>query len=838
MSLRDLRFALRTLVRSPVFSVTAIVTIAVGIGAITAIFSVANAVLLRPLPYGNPDRLVLLYSDLRARNNLGMPFSNENFVDLRDGAKGSIAEMAGVQTVRQVLPNGEGNPEQIRLGIVTANFFQVLGVAMPIGRDFEAADGVPPPPPPAPVTQGPPAPGAAPAQAAPPPPPLPTMAILSHEDWQRRFGGDRAILGQPIPTGGPQRLIVVGVLPPVFEILLPPADNVEPRPDVFIANRLTYNNAQRNSYGLHPIGRLAAGATHARAQDDLEKVAAEIRKNFTVYGTANYYVRLEPMHGALVTEVRPAILALMGAGAFLLLIACANVANLVLVRASLRETELAVRAALGGGSWQLVRPMLAESILIAGAGTIGGLLLAYAGVRALLAVAPARLPRLEGVRIDPYVLAFAAAAGIAAALIFGLAPAVRALRLNVMKILRGSSRTEGLGRGSLLRQGVVAVEVALCFVLLVGSGLMVRSFLALQRIDPGFDPNNMLTFQLLGGRGGPPDQRAATMRQLQTALAALPGVEAATASFPFPLAGDFSTIRWGTAEALADNSKFQAVDWQRVHPGYFETMRTTIVEGRTFTEADNQSRQNVVVVDEMLAAKAFPKQSAVGQRILIRIRTPEPEWVDIIGVVKHQRVTTLADPGREQVYFTDGFLGFGGARKWALRTSGDPAAVSGAVRAAIAGIDPQFLMTDVQPMSVLVEKSQSSTRFQLLLVGVFASVAALLVAVGLYGVLSTIVRQRTAEIGVRMALGAAPSGILALVVTQGMRLSAVGLLAGVAAAFGLTRLIRSLLIGVEATDPLTYAVMAGVFVIIVAGSAWLPARRAAALDPTVALRGE
>ncbi len=619
-------------------------------------------------------------------------------------------------------------------------------------------------------------------------------------------------------------------------MLFPPQDNVEARPDIWIANRLTYDNANRNGYGLRPIGRLKPGVPLARAQDEVEAVSAGIRRDFPILGTANYYGRVEPMHASLVAQVRPAIVALMGAVFFLLLIACANVANLLLVRASLRQTELAVRSALGADWTRLVRQMLAEALVISALGTLGGVLLAWMGVRALLAIAPANLPRLADVSLDPVVLTFAVACGVGAAVLFGLAPAWSAFRLNVMTVLRGASRTEGLGRGSVLRAAVVVAQVASCFVLLIGSGLMFRSFLELQRINPGFDPAAVLTFQLLGGPNGPPPQRAAVIRELREKLGALPGVQSVTASYPFPLAGDFSTIRWGTEAALADNSKYQAVDWQRVLPGYFETLRTPLIAGRTFTEADSESRAAVVVVDQVLASKAFPTESAVGKRILIRIRTPEPEWVEIIGVVAHQRLTSLADPGREQVYFSDGFMNFGGTRKWAIRTSGDPAALSDLVRAEVARVSPQLLITDLQPMINLVQRAQAGTRFQLILIALFAIVAALLVGVGLYGVLSTVVRQRTAEIGVRMAMGAAPSGILRLVVGQGIRLSLTGMVLGLIAAFALTRLMRTMLVGVEETDPPTYAAMAAVFLTIAAIAAWLPARRAALLDPTVALR--
>jgi putative ABC transport system permease protein len=818
----DLSFAWRTLRRSPVFTIAAVATIALGIGASTAMFSVANAVLLRPMPYDDPDRLVVMYMDLRNRNNLGMPLSTENFVDIRDGSKGSFEDMAAFRTARQVLPGADGSPEQVRLAIVTTNFFRLLGHRVALGRDFEETDGLPQP------LDAPPQEGAANAR-------LPTFAILSHEYWQRRYGSDRNIIGQRLPVG--PRPEIVGVLAPRLELLMPPETNVERRPDIWIANRLSYDNANRNTFGLRPVGRLREGATLERAQQEVEAVAAKIRAEHTVSRGSGFYARLEPMHKTLVNDVRPAILALMGAVLFLLLIACANVANLLLVRTSLREPEIAMRSALGAERWRVTWLMLIEAIVLTGLGTLGGVALAAVGIRQLLALAPDTIPRADTVAIDPMVLMFTALMALTAAFVFAFVPAASAFRMDLVSALSGGGRSAGLGRrGSLFRSAIVVLEVALCFVLLVGSGLMFRSFLELRRVDPGFDPNGLMTFQLLGGRPGPAEQRTALQRQLEDRLRAIPGVIGVTASNPFPLAGNFSTIRWGLEDALTDNSKYQAVDWQIVRPGYFDTMRTPLVTGRTFDEADNDPKRNLAVVDTMLASKAFPNDEAVGKRILIRIRTAEPEWVEIIGVVGHQRVTSLSAPGREQVYFAERFLGGGGAARWAVRTAGEPAQIAGAVRAAVAEVDPQWLINEMQPMSALVSRAQSTTRFSLALIAVLGIMAVVLVSVGLYGVLSSMVRQRTAEIGVRMALGASPGRILRSIMMYGLRLSVAGIVIGFASAFVLTRAMRSMLVGVGPTDPMTYVIMSLVFLAIAALSLYLPARRAAGLAPTAALR--
>ena len=825
MPFRDLAFAGRTLRKSPVFALTAALTIALGVGASTAIFSVTNAVLLRPLPYQKPDQLVIVLSDMRNRGVKDFPFSNANFIDLREATKGEFQGLAGVFTFPITLTGEDGMPEKAHLGVVTTNYFQLVGARIVLGRDFIDGDGRPQPPPPAPGTQ------ATPAQR------LSVMAIISYEYFQRRFGSNPAAIGQSLNKGKPFSPQIVGVLEPHFQIYFPPSADLEAAPDIWIANRLGYDAAQRNGVSMRVIGRLRPGITIGWAQASADQVAADARKNFTIENTAGYAIRVEPMRQHLVSEVRPAILALMGAVIFLLLIACANVANLLLVRASLRQHELAIRSAIGAGWWDLARQILAEALLLAAMGALGGLAIAWLGVHELLAIAPAYLPRLDSIRIDSTVLIFTVISSVAAAAIFGLAPAWRAARPDVMIVLRGTSRNEGLASGGLSRKIVVGIEVALAYVLLIGSGLMVRSFLELQRIDPGFSPQGLLTFQVQSDRFLPtPQERAVVIRQLEDRLRAIPGVQRVTAANPFPLTGGFSPIRWGTEEALADASKYKAVDPLIVLPGYFETMHTSLIEGRTFKEDDNQPGRTDVVVDKILADRAYPNQSAVGKRILIRIQTPEPVWVNIIGVVAHERGVSLSEPGREQVFVTDAYVGSGATDHWAVRTGTDSAKYANNVLTAIKAFDPHLLVTDMKPMEAVVEKAQSETRFSLLLIGTFAVIAALLAGVGLYGVLATVVRQRTAEIGIRMALGAQPVNIFQLVVGQGLRLTAIGVVVGLFAAFALTREMASMLVGIKATDPLTFVTMVVLFFLIAAISSWLPARRAASLDPTAALR--
>jgi predicted permease len=826
MLLQDLAFAARTLRKSPIFTLTAVLTIALGVGASTAIFSVTNAVLLRPLPYKNPDQLVIIPTDMRNRGVKDFPFSNEVFMDVRDATKDEFQGMAGVFAFPITLTGDDGTPEQAKAGIVTTNYFSLVGAKFAYGRDFSEQDGLAQPPPPAPGAN------------TPPPPRLPIIAIISWEYFQRRFGGNPAILGQsPLNRGKPFSPQIVGVLAPRFQLYFPASSDIIAAPEIYIANRMRYDNAQRLSVSMRVIARLKPGVPLAAAQAAVDEAAAEQRKIAPILNTAGFAMRVVPMERQLVSEVRPAILALMGAVVFLLLIACANVANLLLVRASLRERELALRAAIGASWWALARQMLVEAFLLAAMGALGGLALAWLGIHELILIAPANLPRLDTIRIDGTVLVYTAVSSLLAGALFGLAAAWRASRPDVMTVLRGGSRTEGLARGGVSRKIVIVVEVALAYVLLIGSGLMFRSFLDLQRIDPGFNPHGLLTFQLQSDRFPQTQQeRAVAARQLEDRLRAIPGVQSVTSSSPFPLTGGYSPIRWGLEDAIADASKFKACDPLIVLPGYFETMRTPLIEGRTFTEEDNQPGRTYAVIDNILAGRAFPGHSAIGKRILIRIVTPQPVWVEIIGVVAHQRGVSLSEPGREQVFLTDAYLGSGATDRWAIRTSTDPASYGKEVRVSLKAFDPHLLITEMEPMDALVDKAQAGTRFSLLLIGVFAVIAALLAGVGLYGVLSTVVRQRTSEIGVRMTLGAGRGNIFKLVVGQGLRLTAIGIVAGLIAALILTRGMATMLVGVKATDPATFVTMAIVFLLLAASASWLPAWRAASLSPTAALR--
>ena len=816
--LHDLAYAARTFRRQPAFAWTAVATLALGIGATAAIFSVVNAVLLRPLPYDEPDRLVHIWQDMRNRSVSDFPWPPADFHDLRERTE-AFDGVAALVTGRQVIVGEDGETEQFRTGGATPNLFTLLGTRVAMGRDFTETDGTPLPPN---------APGAAAAPYA------PEKAILSHEFWLRRFGGNRDIVGTVVKLAE-QRFEIVGVLEPGFELLFPPGINIERFPELWTPLRLDFAAGSRVNVFLRVVGRLKPGVSQTQAQAEVDAIAADLRSRFPIKQTAGVHLRIERMHGDLVADVRPSIVALMGAVSFVLLIACANVANLLLVRAAAREREFAVRAALGSTRWRLIRQTLADSLLLAGAAIVAGIVLAWVGVRLLLALGPENLPRLDGVAVDPSVITFAAGAGLLSSVLFGLFPSLRASRPDVMDLLRRGGRMGTLSSGSRARSAVVTLEVALSFVLLVGSGLMMRSFAALQRADPGFDANGVLTLFIPNLRLPDGPARQAFVRDFRARLESLPGAQGATAATPFPLDGRDATARWGTEAALTDPTKFQQATFHVVVPGYFEVMRTKVLEGRTFTEADDRPESRAVIVDRVLAARAFPGQSAVGRTLLARVRTQEPERFEIVGVVEQQRHRTLARNDREALFLTDGMMSHGVANRWAIRTSGNPLELVTSVRSALRELNPRAGAIDIQPMQAFVARAQAQTRFALVLIAIFAGVALLLAAVGLYSVLSTLVRQRTAEIGVRMAFGAGQASIFRLMVGHGLRLSLVGLAWGVAAALALTGMMRSMLVGIEPTDPATFTVVIAGFLTIAALACGLPALRAARMDPMAAL---
>ena len=824
--IRDVVFAFRSLRRQPAFAITAVLTIALGIGATSAIFSVVNAVLLRPLPYTDAARLGTVWSDLRARNVVDFPLPPGDFFDLRKDTT-LFDGFAAITSFRPTVGGDErGDSEQINGGAVTTNFFKMLGQKIQLGRDFTDEDGTPPPPA---------APQAPQAQQA---PQLPQIAIISNELWRRRYGSDPSIVDKMIEFGGNGRAQIVGVLAPNFEVLFPPGTNVDPHPDILIANRINFETGSRNNVSLRVVAKLKPNVTFDQAQAELDRLSADLRKRFPIKQTSNMNLRIEPMHEDLVADVRPQLVALMGAVVFVLLIACANVANLLLVRASARERELAVRAAIGGNRGRIIRQLIVESIVLAAVGGAAGLLLAQFGIDALIQLSPDGLPRANAVSLDGSVLAFTAIASFAAALIFGLLPAWRASRPDLIDVLRSSRGAVGHSSTRWMRDGAVVAEVALAFVLLVGSGLMIRTFIALQNTNAGFDPQNVFTFLIQNNRAQGNEARAAFQRTMLDRLKAIPGVVDATSAGPIPLDGGNSLARFGPLEASTDPAKFQQAIAYFVQPGFFKFAKTPIVAGREFGEADNRPEARVIIIDELIAAIVFPNGNAIGQRMLARVITNEAETYEVVGVVKHQRHTTMMSAGEEGMYFPDGYAGFGAAFRWAVRTSGNPDAIQSSVRSALAETDRRLLLTEPRTWQSYVDEKIAPTRFALILIGVFAAVAAILAMIGLYGVLATTVRQRQTEIGVRMAFGASSGSILSLIIGQGLRLSVGGIVLGVIAAIALTRVMASQLVGVSPTDPATFVAMAMLFTLVATIAAWIPARRAAGLNPNVALRDD
>jgi predicted permease len=824
---RDLALGARTLRKNPAFAITAIVTLALGIGASTAIFSVVNAVLLRPLPYGDADRLTIITQDLRARNVVDFPVGPGDVPDIRNGTT-AFDGIAALQTARNFpYTDKDGKAQLITAAFATPNIFKLLEVPVVYGRDFTDDDGIPNP-----IVQIPP--GAQPTPQTPPPPRLPTIGIISYDFWQRAFGGDPSIVGKTITLGGPVQ--IVGVASPRAELIFPVSMQVERHPDVWSALRVNFEQGSRQNVAYRLIGRLKPNASLTTARAEIARVTADLQARFPTDKTAGVTYRVEPMKEYVVGGVRTSILSLMGAVILVLLISCANVANLLLVRASQRERELAVRAAMGGSPFAIVRQLLAECLVLAALAALLGVGLAKLGIVLLLQLAPANLPRLADVSLDPVVLGFAVLASVAAVLIFGLVPALRASRPDLAQVLRATGRTPALSGAARLRNAVIVAEVALSFVLLIGSGLMVRSFVALMRTEPGFEANGVLTFGLSNLRFNSRDEARAVFSQIHDKLAAIPGVSAVTTANAIPFDGNDPSGRWGTQDAMNDPTRFRQGGTMIVPPSYFDAMRVKLLAGRIFTQAENDDpNTKVVVLDDESAKLAFGQQSPIGKTIYARIRTEVPEAYTVIGVVRHHRHLTLYGDEKELLFFPAG--PFGGGR-WLVRTASDPTALGQAVRKAVTSLNPQYLVTEMRPLTDYVDKARSATRFALVLIGLFATIAALLAAVGLYGVLSSIVRQRTSEIGIRMAFGAQSTSIFRLVIGQGLEMSAIGIGIGLLIAVAATRVMSSMLVDVRPTDPITFVAMALLFLGIAAAACWLPARRAAGMDPNEALRQE
>lgn len=802
--LQDLAYTGRTLRNAPTYSATIILTIALGIGVTTAIFSVVSAVLLRPLPYRDSNRLVL--SDY--------PVSNADFFDLRDGSQSTFDELAAVMVFRSMLPHEDGTAERIGKGQVTTNFFHMLGAHIILGRDFNEADGIAkgPPPPPFPPAEG-------------------SVAILSYAYFQRRYGADRNIIGHRLLATSGSGPEIVGILSPDFKLQLPTDVTSERTVDVWIPNDRGYDEQHRGDLMLSVIGRLRPGITVIQAQSQVDRITE-------TWGHDAPNVRFYLWRKLLVKEVRPALLSLMGSVVLLFLVACANTGNIILVRTSSREREFAIRTALGARRGRLTRQMLTEALLLCGLGTFFGIGLAWAGIHSLIEAAPSNVPRLDSTSVDLRVILFSGFCGIFGSALVGMLPSSYFARSRMMQTLRSSGRSGQLSATGFVRSGVVIAEVAMAFVLLLGSGLMFRSFVQLLHVRTGYDAQGLLTFLTVGDAKDVPDeQRTTFLRELEDRLRSIPGVQnvGGATGLPLHVVGPPNGVQWSAEQIPADPN--YRIDLETVLPGYFEALHSQLLDGRTFSEADNVSGQALAVIDQSLAQKVFPNQSAVDRRICVYI--PDPTWLRIVGVVEHQRLHTLAHAGPEQIFITDGFAGIGISRQWALRTTGDPEKYAPLVRAVVKKFAPgRLAITEMQTMNTTINNEQSGTRFNLLLIGLFAGIAAILSVIGLYGVVSSVVRQRTAEIGLRMAFGAEPRSVVRLMIGQGLILGTIGIGIGLSASFGLTRFMTSMLVGIRPTDAATYTLVSALFLLVCVMACWIPARHAGMIDPVIALHEE
>jgi putative ABC transport system permease protein len=807
---QEIRQSVRSLLRRPSYPLTAVVTLALGIGANTALFSVADAVLLRPLPYPESERLVLVRASFAGHRPMAS-IAGPMLVELRRRSR-QIEALEGLWTATATL-EGVGDPEQLRTCWPTAGLFELLGIRPARGRDFTAEEAAP---------GGPPA------------------VIVSHELWQRRFNGDPDLLGREIQLSGGS-FPVVGILPPRVRLLLPGNINVAPKVDVWIpletVSGAVLADQNPEQLWLKVIGRLAPGATLAQAQAEMHAIGRQLQEDYEVYAGTELDFHVTRLHEDLVSGVRTGLVALLGAVGFVLLIACANVANLALARAADREREVAVRSSLGAGRLSLLRYTLIENLLLGLAGGVAGLAVAAWGLDLLVALAPARLPRLEDIAIDGPTLWFTLGVSLTTALVFGLAPAVRSLRTNLVDVLRhatgGGGRTAGPRSG--LRNALVVSEVALAAVLLTGAGLMMRSFARLTSVDPGFDAADRLIFDvnLPGSRYSFPDpdeQRRGAWdfhRELRRRLEALPGVEAAGAVSHLPLSGRSYTVEYWT-DPEADQRATAAVQERVVTPGYFTAMGMQLLAGRSFTDADGPD-DDIVVVDQKLAHILWPDAPAVGQRFKLSLGTRE-EWVEVVGVVEHVRHDELTEEGTEQVYLPFRRMTFN-PMSYVVRSRFDPGQLAAPVRRAVHEMDPLLPVTGLRPLEAQVADATNFLRFPLVLMAVFGAVAVILAAVGLYGTLSYLVARRTREIGIRMAVGARAWEVLGLVLRQGLALSLVGVAVGLAAALSLTGFLKTLLFDVSATDPWTFTGIAGILLGVASLACWIPARRATTVDP-------
>ncbi len=805
--LTDLKYALRSLLKTPGFTAVAVLTLALGIGANTAIFSVVNEVLLHDLPYREPQRLVSLWEQKLALGTRTNVISPANFIDWREQST-SFSALAAYNDRTYTL-TGFGEAEQLMATGVTANLFTILGATPLHGRLFTPADENPD---------------------------HPLLVVLSYEYWQRRFGGVPGVIGQKLNLNDSVST-VIGVLPPGFGFYVKEASFNGRPPDIWVQVRFSAASRQRGGRFMGALGQLKPGVSLAQAQAEMDAVAARLAKDYPGFNTG-WTVNLVTLKQQLTGEIRPALLVLLGAVALVLLIACANVANLLLARATARSAEFALRGALGARRGQLIRQLLTESLLLAACGGIAGALLAVWGLEALLRLLPADLVALGPIGLNLSVLGVTAGATLLTGLAFGLAPAWIASRPQLLLALKSGAQ-RGATAGSKLRHAFIVGQIALALVVLIGAGLLVRSFNRLVSTDTGFDPHNLLTVQvnLPGGRYDTPEKIAAFYRNLGDRVSTLPGVSAASANVfaPFTGAGAATSFKISGRPAVAEGQD-SVTDVRIVMPRFFETMCIPFKVGRDFSPAEQESARHVIIVNETFARKHFSGRSALGERLVVKMsETPVPcEIIGVVGDIKHSGLNVEA---REMIFWPHPELPLGFATLL-VRTTQDPMLIVDQIRRELRTLDANIPLANVMTMEQLIAGTVARARFAALLFGLFAVLALILATIGIYGVVSYTIARQTHDIGIRIAIGATGSQVIREILRNGLGLALTGCILGVLASLALSRLVSSLLYGVTATDPLTFALVPAGLLLAALLACWLPARRAAKVDPMVALRAE
>jgi len=799
---QDLRFGVRMLLKNPGFTAVAILTLSLGIGANTAIFSIVNAVLLQPLPFNEAEQLLWIGGWERGKDK-EKGVTPADFLDYRQQSQ-SFAQLAA--SVSDSLPmnlSGNGEAERLKGAMVTANYLDVFGVKPVLGRTFVAEE----------EQEG-----------------RDRVVVLSHGLWERHFGADPAIINQSITLDGRQ-LTVIGIMPSQFQY--PPGVEIW-KPLGFSASSQSPFRS-RELHFLRPIARLKPGVNMAQAQAEVESIAQQLEAQYPKTNT-NQSLFLMPLQERIVGNIRLTLFVLLGAVSCVLLIACANVANLLLARAASRQKEIAVRSALGAGRGRIVRQLLTESLMLALLGGVGGVLLAKWGINLLVALSATYIPRVDEIRMNTMVLGVTLAVTLLTGLLFGLAPALQSARLELTQALKeGSKGADGGVQRHRTLKLLVAGEVALAVVLLIGAGLLVNSFIRLQQVSPGFDEKNLLTVRIdLPNPYAQPEKKAQFFEQLQQRVAALPGVEAVGMITELPLARQSADLPFKIERgAIKDSSQTGHADLRNANHDYFRAMRIPLLQGRNFTEADVRQNARVVIISDIFAQRFFASEDPVGKRLYVEVISKEPyEIIGIVGDVRHRGLDIEL---RQTMYFPSLKIGY---TNLVIRTTTDPASLTAAVRKEVAAIEPNQPVANVKTMEQWVSESVAQPRFRTLLLGIFSAVALTLAAVGIYGVMAYSVTQRTHEIGIRMALGAGRWDVLRLVVGQGMLLVLIGIVVGLGGALVLTRMMSTLLFGVSATDPSTFILIMLLLLITALLACYIPARRATKVDPLIALRYE